>query len=51
MGIAIFFVFLSMIVIVVTAVMVKKNNRLYNFKAKDANKRSAKEQKRDIKSI
>lgn len=51
MEIAIFFVFLSMIVIVVTAVMVKKNNRLYNFKAKDANKRSAKEQKRDIKSI
>lgn len=49
MKIAIFFMFLSIIVIIATIILVRKNNRFYKFDAKD--KESIKKQKKNIKNI
>lgn len=49
MGITIFFIVLSIVVIIVTAILVRKNNRLYNFK--QDTKKTEKKQKKNIKNI
>lgn len=49
MGIAIFFMILSIIVIIVTVIYVRKNNRFYKFQAKG--KEGIKKQKKNIKNI
>ena len=49
MGITIFFMIISIIVIIATVILVRKNNRLYNYKPQS--KKSIKKQKKDIKNI
>ena len=49
MGITIFFMFISIAVIIGTTIYVKKNNRFYNFKPEE--KTSLKKQKKNIKEI
>ena len=49
MGITIFFIILSIVVIAFTAIFVRKNNRLYNFK--QDTKKTEKKQKKNIKNI
>lgn len=49
MGITMFFIFISIAVIVGTAIYVKKNNRFYNFKPEE--KSNLKKQKKNIKEI
>ena len=49
MGITIFFIILSIVVIAFTAIFVRKNNRLYNFK--QDTKKTKKKQRKNIKNI
>lgn len=42
MGITIFFIILSIVVIAFTAIFVRKNNRLYNFKQDTKKQRKSK---------
>lgn len=49
MGITIFFMFISIVVIVVTTIYVKRNNKFYNFKPEE--KSNLKKQKKNIKEI
>ena len=49
MGITIFFIIISIVLIVGTTIYVKRNNRLYNFKPED--KITPKKQRRNIKNI
>lgn len=50
MGVTIFFMIISVAVIIGTAVYVKRNNKLYNFKNNNKNT-SSKKQKKNIKNI
>lgn len=49
MEIAILFMFLSIVVIILTVIQIRKNNRFYKFKSKD--KENIKKQKKNIKNI
>lgn len=49
MGITIFFMFISVVVIIGTTIYVKKNNRFYNFRPEE--KTNLKKQKKNIKEI
>lgn len=49
MGITIFFIFISIVMIIGTTIYVKKNNRFYNFKSSENS--SFKKQKKNIKEI
>lgn len=49
MGVTIFFIFISIVVILGTTIYVKKNNKFYNYKPEE--KANLKKQKRNIKDI